>query len=197
MTLRIGCVVEGHGEAQALPVLLRRLAALLEPELAVELPKPNRIPRNKLVKPGELERAVDLAARNINAVGAVLVLFDADDDCPAVLAPPLVERARRARADIPVSVVLANREFESWFLAAAASLSGCRGLPPTLAAPPDPEVVRGAKEWLSHQMASSYSPVLDQPALAQVMDVEAAASAPSFDKFRREVARLIATAPRA
>jgi len=36
--LRLGCVVEGYGEVQALPVLLRRLGALHDPPLAMAEP---------------------------------------------------------------------------------------------------------------------------------------------------------------
>jgi hypothetical protein len=56
-----------------------------------------------------------------------LVLLDADDDCPAELGPKIQDRARQVVPHRSVSVVLANREYEAWFLAAAGSLHGQRG----------------------------------------------------------------------
>lgn len=190
MRLKVGCVVEGHGEVEALPVLLRRLGAKREPPVVVEVRKPVRLGRAKaLTKPDELERAVALAALNAGAGGAVLVLLDADDDCPAELGPRLLQRVRaRVPATMPVSVVIAKREFESWFLAALPSLRGKRGIRATVSPPADAEAVRGAKEKLGHCMERGlkYRETVDQAALAAVVDLEMAKRAPSFCKLVRE-----------
>jgi hypothetical protein len=86
---------------------------------------PIRIPRSRLLKPGELERAVDLAGRRVGDGGGLCILLDAEDDCPAELGPRLLKRVRSScRPGIALSLVLAKREFESWFLAAARSLRG-------------------------------------------------------------------------
>jgi hypothetical protein len=192
--VRIGCIVEGHGETQAVPLLIRRIAGYIDPVLQLEVVPPIREPKSKLLRAGELERAVELVARTTGGHGAVLVLLDSDDDCPAITGPTLLHRARQARPDLPVAVVLAKCEFESWFLAAAESLRGQRGLPADLRAPPDPESVRGAKEWLSRRMPAgqSYRETLDQPALAARFNLDAARRADSFDKCFREIARLLA-----
>lgn len=108
----IACVVEGHGEGPALPKLLYRIAR----ELSVwdlRVPEPFRMPRGKLVAAGGIERVVETQARRVGGAGGVLVLLDADDDCPATLGPSLLMRARAARPDKAVSVVLASREFEN------------------------------------------------------------------------------------
>ena len=195
MTVTVAAVVEGHGEVQAVPVLLRRVAGRVRAGTTVEVPPPIRIPKSKLIKAGELERAVDLAARKAGVSGGVLVLIDADDDCPAILGPELASRARAARSDLPVSVVLAKREYEAWFLAAATSLRGHRGLPRDLLAPADPEAIRGAKEWLGAKMPHGrrYAETLDQPALTDVFDFVEARSADSFDKCIREIESLLRT----
>ena len=65
MTVKIGCIVEGHGEVEAVPVLIRRIAWDLYPELPIIVERPIRAPRNLVVKAGELERRVELAARKI------------------------------------------------------------------------------------------------------------------------------------
>jgi hypothetical protein len=178
---------------KAFPVLLRRIAAEMDAGLALDVLPPLRVPRYRLVKAGEIERAVELAARKTGGKGAVLVLIDAEDDCPAQAGPNLLTRARAARSDIPLSVVLAKHEYESWFLAAAESLKGRRGLAHDLVAPADPESIRGAKEWLSDRMATGlkYREVLDQPALTAVFDLPVARRADSFDKCHREVLRLL------
>lgn len=127
MEIQIGCIVEGHGEVEAVPILVRRLVGHADPVLSVRLPQPIRIPKSKLIKAGELEKAVELAARKVAPGGAVLILVDSDDQCPARLGPELLSRAQKVRSDVPLTVVLAKREFEAWFLAAAESLHGRGG----------------------------------------------------------------------
>lgn len=193
MEVRVACVVEGHGERETVPVLIRRIAERFDPALVVHIPQPIRTPKSKLIKPGELERAVELAARKIGGQGAVLVVLDSDDDCPAHLGPELLGRAIQARSDVLLAVVLAKREFESWFLAAAESLRGQRGLSKNLQSPLDPEVVQDAKGWLSQRIESgrTYSETLDQPALAAHFDLDTARRAGSFDKCYRDLVRLL------
>lgn len=152
-----------------------------------------RTPKSKLLRPDELERAVELAARRIGSHGAILIVLDSDTDCPARLGPQLFQRATRVHSDLPLAVVLAKHEFEAWFLAAAESLRGQRGLAKNLQPPPDPEAIRDAKEWLSHRMESgrAYSETLDQPALAACFDLNMARRASSFDKCYRDIVRLL------
>jgi len=194
MVLRIACVVEGHAERESVPILLRRIAQTVDPELTLEIPQPIRIPKSKLLKAGELERAVDLAARKVDSHGSILIVIDSDDDCPAELGPLLLGRAISSRGDLPVGVVVAKREFEAWFIAAAASLQGQRGLVENLQPPHDPEEISDAKGWLGTRMVGegSYTSTLDQPALTAVFDLSAARAADSFEKCYREVTRLLA-----
>lgn len=187
-------VVEGHGEVVAVPGLLRRMAAEIAPEVPVSVHQPIRVPRSNLVKAGELERYVELAARFAGEFGGVLVLLDADDDCPAQLGPALLQRAMETRPGINIAVVLANREFEAWFLASAVSLRGRRGLPDDLEPPENPEGIRNAKGWLQEKKTdrSSYSPTVDQPALVSSMDLgEARQGADSFDKLWRDLEAML------
>ena len=193
MIVKIGCIVEGHGEVAAVPILIRRVVESLYPELLVDTPRPIRVSRSQVVKAGELERAVELAARNIRGHGAIFILFDSDDDCPAQLGPELLCRASEARSDLPIAVVLAKCEFEAWFLAAAESLQGQRGLNGNLQPPNNPEAISGAKEWLSQRMegTGAYSPTVDQPKLTARFDLDQARHADSFDKCYRDIVRLL------
>jgi hypothetical protein len=189
--MNLGIVVEGFGEVAAAPILIRRLANLLNPSIALQVLQPYRLSRYKLIKVGEIEKAVDFMARKVGPGGAVLVLIDADDDCPATLGPALVARARAARPDRHVSVVLAKREFEAWFLAGAISLRGERTLSSDLDPPNQPEQISGAKEWLSMRMTSGYSETLDQPAFAAALDLASARQSDSFDKLVRDLSALL------
>lgn len=191
--LRIASIVEGHGECEAVPILVRRIASALDPALAPEVRPVIRVPASRLLRQGEIERTVELAARKNAGQGGILVLLDCDDACPAQDGPALLQRAVKARPDVPVSVVLAKREFEAWFLAAAESLRGHRGLSAQLVGPPDPEAIRGAKEWLEKRMSrgQSYAESSDQPALTALFDLNLARRADSFDKCYREVVGLL------
>jgi hypothetical protein len=190
---QIACIVEGHGDIDAVPVVVRRIAQEFNPSLAIYLNHVFRVPRSRLIKESELERAVEFAARRVGLTGGILIVLDADDECPATLGPELLRRARQVRPGLPIRVVLAKREFEAWFLAAAESLQGRRGLSQTLQGPSDPESVRGAKEWLTARMAGErhYVETLDQSALAAVFDFTRARRAQSFDKFFRDVLALL------
>jgi hypothetical protein len=191
--LRMACIVEGHGEVEAAPILIHRIARSLTPPRQVVVHPVLRIPAARLVREGELERAVELAARKTGGLAAVLVLLDCEDQCPAQAGPPLLQRARRARPDIPVGLVLAHPEFETWFVAAAESLRGKRGLPANLTPPERPEHIRGAKEWLRNQMPPGrrYKETLDQPELTRYFDLQAARKTNSFDKCVRETTCLL------
>jgi hypothetical protein len=127
--------------------------------------------------------------RRLQGKGWILVIVDCDwaDGCPAEDGPMLLKRSVAARGDLPIAVVLAKREFEAWFLAAAESLRGKNGLPTNLESPADPEDVRGAKEWLSNRMppGRSYAETTDQPAFTETFDMNAARHSNSFDKCYR------------
>ncbi|NRD55933.1 DUF4276 family protein [Corallococcus exiguus] len=189
--MKLGLIVEGHGEVRAAPILVRRLTQWLAPEVHPEVLLPHRIPRGQLVKEDELRRAIELTARKVGDEGRILVLLDADKDLPCVLGPRLLTWARAQRANRSISVVVAQCEYEAWFLAAAESLRSQRGLPANLDAPAQPERIRDAKGWLGNHMPSGYSETIDQPALTSAFDLEAARRADSFDKLVRDMCTLL------
>ncbi len=185
-------IVEGHGDYAAVPVLLRRLASAAG--VAVEVARPIRIPKSKLVKEPELRRAVQLAGRQTTAGDAILVLIDADEDCPASLGPTLLGQARAERADRRIAVVLAQREFEAWFVAAASSLAAAGKLTAGTEPPAHAETIADAKGWLTKAMGGRYSETIDQPAFAQLFDLDAARACGSFAKLWRDFTRLTTAA---
>lgn len=174
----VACIVEGHGEVHALPLMLRRFA---ERQGIYDLcvPPPIRVSRDRFLnREDEFGRQVTLASGKAGADGLVLIVLDADDDCPVTLARVVSTRAAASVRGASCSVVIANREYESWLIAAAPSLASKRGLPDTLPQPEASESIRDAKGWLSKHMVAAtgnaYSPVLDQAALTAIVDLEAA-----------------------
>ncbi|MGO9567250.1 MAG: DUF4276 family protein [Desulfomonilaceae bacterium] len=195
MSVRLVAIVEGQGDEKAVPILLKRILESMGVYTVCPDYKPVRQRRHKIVKKDELERAIQLAMRRKNA-GAILVLLDADDDCPASLGPQLLERAKKA-SRLPVAVVLAKKEFEAWFLGCLESFRGFLGVPADAEAPDDPETVDGKGRLRSICLGTKYSSTLHQVAFASRMDFSLCRDrCPSFDKFFRDVEALVkAVAP--
>jgi hypothetical protein len=187
---RWASIVEGHGEVRALPQVLRLIAAWKVPNEYFDLPTPIRVQKDRFLnRQEEFVRCMLLARAKAEEGGRVLLLLDADDDCPKEKGAELLQRAREVVPDRQVSVVLANREFETWFIASASSLAGVRGFAPL---PDDhivdPERPRDAKGWISARMPSGYGETTDQPAFAAQMDVALAFErSRSFRKLCKEL----------
>ena len=186
--------MEGQGESGALPVLLRRIWELLGGEY-IEVFSPFRCSKQKLLQPSEMARILDFAVSRLESAGLdadpamVLLLFDADDDLPCILGPEVLTRAKALRADADISCVIANVEFETWFVAAAESLARFLDLSGDNALPEKPEETRQGKGWIQKRFrGNKYASSFDQPRLTQVMDLKLCRSrSPSFDKLCREL----------
>jgi hypothetical protein len=181
-------IVEGQGDVEAVPVLVRRLLALRGQYWDL---KPIRVKRQKVVKPEELERAIKLAV--LQGCASVLVVLDADKDCPAELGPGLQARAEAVAPGLPVAVVLANQEFEAWLLGGIDGLRGRRGISAEPTPVPDPDAITSPKGRLEREMGErSYLETDDQAAFAALMDIEAAERrSRSFRKLIAELGRII------
>lgn len=187
--IRIASIVEGDAEVSALGVLLRRLATEIEPYASVDLLPPIRVRRDRFVnKPEEFRRQLLLAAAKCGDDGWILVLLDADDDCPAALGREIHKQAQQHVPHRRLSVVLANREFEAWFIAAAQSLHGVRGFSVAPDERTDAETPRDAKGWMRERMQSgTYREMLDQPAFTARFDLQQAfENSRSFRKLCKE-----------
>jgi len=187
--ISIASIVEGHGEMHALPVLLRRLYESLPAGVYAQPLPPIRVHRDRFLnRDEEFRKKLLLAAAKCGDQGWILILLDADDDCPATLAADLLKRAQAQVGHRRISVVIANREFEAWFIAAARSLDGHRGFRCPEMGPVDAETPRDAKGWVRDCMDSgTYSEVLDQPAFAAKIDLQQACdNSRSFRKLCKE-----------
>ena len=190
--MNIQPIVEGHGEVAAVPVLLRRFVHDAE-AWKVGVGKPIRRSRGQLVQQAQLQQAVSLALRQPGC-GAVLIMFDGDDDCPAELGPTVHRWATATAGRVPCEVVLPHREYEAWFLAAIESLRGVHGVRSDARLHPDPEAPRGAKEALEARMHSdkSYLERTHQPAFSAQFSMAAAhAQCRSFRKLTKSFANLL------
>jgi hypothetical protein len=192
--LRVLPVVEGHGEDNSVRILLQRIWGELFGGEYIEVLKPIRGKRHQLVKAAELGKALNLAVLKLRepsrqTPSMILVLLDADSDPPCILGPSLLALAREIRADADVSCVIANIEYETWFVAAAESLSEYLDLPVNSAIPGDPERARHGKGWIQKNFRGvKYSETVDQPTMTQAMDLALCRQrSPSFDKLCREL----------
>lgn len=198
--LRVVPIVEGHGEEAALRILLQRVWTELLGGDYVEVLKPIRRSRSSLIRPsgiqeGELSRAIELALLKLHASPSpepalVLLLLDAEDALPCELAPQLVEVVGRSRPDVDLACVLANVEYETWFVAAAESLGRYLDVDEG-EVPDDPEASRFGKGWIEARFQGpKYSESVDQPAMTAAMDLRLCRRrSPSFDKLCRELER--------
>lgn len=180
---RILAIVEGHGEQRAVPLLLRRwfqhrrFRNFETPDLAIRASgvgalKCAHVASNEL----GIEHYVEIAA-SLSPDG-ILVVLDADDEClqraktrsrPG-LGPELLERARLVAQGIPVEVVVANQEYEAWFLAALDALQRTNPeLRRNLWDEPldEAEARRDCKKPLTYLLGRKYEPSIDQVTFTQ------------------------------
>lgn len=117
----IGLVVEGPGDANAVPLLFRNYLQSRN-EYREILGKPVSCNgRSRATISGGLEGFVAAAAARPGCVG-VLVILDADGDPSCQLGPELLARAR-AVSRVPVEMILCERYFESWIYASVETLN--------------------------------------------------------------------------
>ena len=191
--VHIASLVEGYGEVEALPVLLRRVVGEISPSITQVIPPAWRHPAGSIQKLGGLERALSAVAERYPG-HSIVVLMDCDDDCPKELGPKMTQRVKQGRPDLYISFVLAHREYESWFLAAAESIAGKSNLNLDLVAPENLENIRDAKGWLSRHIRGSgrYSPTQDQAALSHLFQfARARTRSRSFQKFWKEIEAIV------
>jgi len=191
--VKIQSIVEGQGEVEALPVLLRRLLSEAHRH-EVEIDRPIRRTQAQLRNKEDVQAAMRLAMRQPQCA-AVLFLFDGEDDCPAELGRRVCAWASEAAAGrVPCATVVAYREYETWFLASLESLRGKHGIRDDAAAPANPESHRDAKGALEAFMPAnhSYSETYHQAKLSAALDLRLAAErSRSFRKLVKAIDDLL------
>lgn len=209
---RIVLFVEGEGEAEALPKLVKRLLTELQAWDAVYLDEDTfRVGEvNKLVKNDyrEWKRKLGTSLKRRN-VGGVLLVLDGDAKkvggepfCAAKVGKSLAREARSvgAGASFSVAVVFARQEFESWLIAGIESLAGKRLADGRLIAGDAKapagnleESPRDAKGWFSGLIEGGYKPTRDQAPLTDRVDLEAvrARKLRSFQRLQAALTGLV------
>lgn len=170
--MNLGLIVEGQGDALALPVLVRRiLHESLQRFDCVLVAPAFRVKRGRFHERfDDFESALTFLAAKCDAI---LVVLDSDDDDPEVLANGLQLRAETAVGHVPVAVRPAVREFEAWFLASVPALRGRRGVPTDAPEVPHSSEPRSAKSVFESLLLSGvYSETVDQPSFAAIVDLE-------------------------
>ena len=168
-------VVEGAGDVAALPGLLTRI--LLErydrTDVIVAQGKSKVVVANGRMKlESKLEQFLQ-HAHNKPKCAAILVLLDADDDCPVTVATQLSQRCEQFRSICPVQVVYADRSYESWFLVSLETIKGHGVIPDTVSIPSTVEDVNNPKQWLTDQMppGRAYKETTHQASFSELIDV--------------------------
>jgi hypothetical protein len=209
---RLILFVEGDGEADAVPTLVRRLLTeradwddIFLDHNAFRLGSIGKLTKQDY---RDWKRLLGAALKRPN-VGGVLLLLDGDTDrvggtafCAAVAAKSLAGSAIHAGAGkiFSVAVVFATQEFETWLIAGIRSQAGQR-LPDgrlihSSATAPAGDLEanpRDAKGWLRDIIDGGYKPTRDQAALTAMVDLETirARKLRSFQRLESAVSVLV------
>ena len=159
-----------------MPGLVRRI--LWERLYRYDISRLNAIPaKGKANLVSKFEQLIGYALHENCA--AILVLVDADEECPLEESARLVERAAALNLNVPVAIVYANSEYETWFICSLSEdeSEGIRarlGIPASVSAPENAESIRGAKEWLINNMSRDlkYQETEDQENLTHHIDID-------------------------
>jgi len=191
MKKKIVLFVEGEGEADAAPLLVKKILSEQEAWDSVYLDAdPFRVGQiNKLIKNDckDWKRFLANSLKRPN-IGGVLLLLDGDIKkvahapfCVSTVGKSLSEAAREVggASIFSVACVFARQEYESWLIAGIENLAGktlsngCT-IPGNISSPEGnlEESPRNAKGWLNKGIKGGYRPTRDQAALTQLLDVQ-------------------------
>ena len=174
MSRSIVPIVEGHGEVAALPVLIRKILAERLNRYDLRIARPINA-KGKDTLRSRIDGFVSLTLND----DAALVLFDADEDCALELVRDICASCNGMNARIPIAVVCAVREYESWFLASLESVvDGGGGFAV------DPDAIPNPKERLRRALPDErYRETAHQAGLTARIDIDAASA--NSRSFRR------------
>jgi len=198
-------IVEGDGEIEALPLLLRRLLHD-EETYDVDIARPkNAHGCGNLTAPDQIERFVAYALIEPECDG-ILVLIDndavrgliegkvLDEDCAPAFAHYLAGRIQAMHPTKPVAVVVARWEYEAWFLTSLETVGRVVGVPKGTTFEGDVETERSAKGWIERRLppGRKYSETLDQVRMTAYLDLESATQrSRSFKRLKHALEQLV------
>jgi len=188
---KIVLFVEGEGEADAAPLLIKKILSEQDAWDTVHLDEnPFRVGQiNKLIKDNckDWKRFLKNSLKRPN-LGGVLLLLDGDIKkvanapfCAATVGKLLSEAAKESggASTFSVACVFARQEYESWLIAGIEHLAGkvlsngCT-IPANISLPKGnlEESPRNAKGWLNKNITGGYKPTRDQATLTQCLDLQ-------------------------
>ena len=173
-------IVEGDGEMTAAPILFRKLLDEMNRyDIQVASPK-NAHGRGNLQKTDGLEKFVKYAWKEPDC-GAIVILLDAEQECPKVIAKDFSQRIIALGVLYPVVIACAKRMYETWFLASMETivgkdLNGRPGLANKNLTISDVESIKGPKGWLNDLFppGRAYRETADQEAMTRLLDTSLA-----------------------
>ena len=191
----IVAIVEGAGDKNAVPSLVRKILGERLCRYDIGTGK-SQVAKGKDNLVGKFERFVEYAMDENPA--AILVLVDADEDCPVELASSLARRAAALNAHVPIAIVCSKSEYETWFICSLSDSDGDGirrnlGLASSAVCPENAESIRDAKGWLTDRMPRNrrYSPRTDQDDLTHHIAINLAhEKSRSFRRLCRAVREL-------
>lgn len=173
--INIAAIVEGDGEKSSLPGLLRKILYERLCRYDVQVVRP-KVAKGKPALLKKLNQLLHYAL--IDKCRSILVLIDADEECPYNRSTCVARRISQLNLPVPVAIVYAKSEFETWFICNLQYGKGDRireilEIPDSIIAPANPESIRGAKEWLTNRMPRnrSYQETRDQETLVHHIDL--------------------------
>lgn len=116
----------------------------------------------------------------------MLILLDLDEGCPKSEAQRLAREISRLSPQLPVAIVFAHREYETWFLASITAIV------PNAVPPANVETIRGAKQKLQSYLNYHYKERIHQPKLSARIDFSLAAkNSRSFQRLLHAINFLV------
>jgi hypothetical protein len=192
MVDEVALIVEGQGDVEAAPILIRRIASDHYGRHDLRMrSRPFRVRRGRFSSRfDDLENAVSFLS---NAAKSIIIVLDSDDDDPQQLRTGLETRAAVVASHVNTLVCPAVREYEAWFLASLGSMSGSLGVKAGLPSEPNCEEPRGAKGRFQGFLESgTYSETVDQPRFTRAIDIEEAMrNSGSFRELVAAVGRVL------
>lgn len=129
------------------------------------------------------------------AKGSIIILADADDDCPVDMQAKFLDFVDGNPSKYPVSFVLANREYEAWMIACGESMREHEAVRDDACSHAQPESVRGAKGYFEREILREgikYSESVDQAKFSAKIDINLVAErCRSFRKLVSEIGKAI------
>jgi hypothetical protein len=175
--IKIVPIVEGYGEIEAFPVLLRRILNIYS-LYHVAVDTPWRVGRDEFISPrlNKIEDTIESIYLTRNSCTHIFVLLDRDDPITINSYKSFIKRSLNPRG-IFVKWFFAVREYETWFLSVKESIRGRCGIRNDAVTPPNYENIRDAKRRLTENMEGNvYKETLHQVVLSARFDLNTAST---------------------